>query len=87
MMRLVLLLVLLAALCGCGDVTVAISRDGNAVATSGQESEQPAARQSPGDDSLIALMAGFFVNTWGAVLFFLLLVWWLFPVNRDDGWR
>ncbi|MBK8989752.1 MAG: hypothetical protein IPM39_27450 [Chloroflexi bacterium] len=92
MIRLLLTLVLLVALAGCGDVYIAASEHGDA-AVSIEQAEPAPPTAVPSDteptpsDQVAEIVAGFFVNTWGAVLLFALLAWLLFPPGDRERWR
>ena len=96
MIRLVLALILLVALSGCGDVYIAASDHGNAAVTIEQAPEspepdpptaQPSDTEPAPSDHVAEIVAGFFVNTWGAVLLLALLAWLLFPSSERNRWR
>ena len=96
MIRLLCALALLVALAGCGDVYIAASEHGAAAVTIEQapESSEPAPPTAvPSDvepttsDHVAEIVAGFFVNTWGAVLLLALLAWLLFPPGDRNRWR
>ena len=96
MIRLVLALILLVALAGCGDVYIAASEHGDAAVTIEQAHEPPQSASPtavPSDtdptpsDHVAEIVAGFFVNTWGAVLLLALLAWLLFPPGERNRWR
>ena len=94
--RLFRLFVLLVALSGCGDVYIAASEHGAVAVTIEQapESSEPAPptavpsdAEPPVSDHVAEIVAGFFVNTWGAVLLLALLAWLLFPSSDRNRWR
>ena len=96
MIRLLCALVLLVALSGCGDVYIAASEHGAASVTIEQapESPEPAPPTAvpsdmapPVSDHVAEIVAGFFVNTRGAVLLLALLAWLLFPPGDRNRWR
>ena len=87
---------LLAVLSGCGDGYIAASEHGDAAVTIEQTPEPPepdSPTAVPSDteptpsDHVAEIVAGFFVNTWGAVLLFALLAWLLFPPGDRQRWR
>ena len=96
MIRLLCALLLLAALSGCGDVYIAVSEHGAAAVTIEQASDSsepapptavPPETEPPVSDHVAEIVAGFFVNTWGAVLLLALLAWLLFPTGGRNRWR
>jgi hypothetical protein len=87
---------LLVILSGCGDVYIAASEHGDAAVTIEQAHEPPEPASPtavPSDtepttsDHVAEIVAGFFVNTWGAVLLLALLAWLLFPPGDRERWR
>ena len=96
MIRLLCTLLWLTALAGCGDVYIAVSEHGAAAVTIEQTSDSsepapptavPPQTESTTRDHVAEIVAGFFVNTWGAVLLLALLAWLLFPTGGRNRWR